>query len=155
MTVSAKNTKAEILQAYHKLRQEKKALEEKLKQIHNKQSSPSARDRETTSSGEDFISLIRSILEKGGGEETMKTACCELENIISILEEIKLFFSAAVSKLSEELIAEVSRLQQQTEIDTQKQKLKELHNLETVEDSTLAQLIQEYQHSKEAFEKEY
>lgn len=79
-----------------------------------------------------------------------------LENIISSMEEIRLNFPAAVSKLFEELIAEASQLQKlQAEIDVQKYKLKYLYNLDIIDDSSLTQLIQEYQHSKEAFEKEY
>ena len=80
----------------------------------------------------------------------------DILNTIESLEQIKAGFVSAVSQLSEHLITKATQLEQiDRAIATQKLELKNLHQLEDIDESTIDLLIVQYQTDAEKFDREY
>ncbi|MDJ0597762.1 MAG: hypothetical protein QNJ37_02810 [Crocosphaera sp.] len=135
--INSKNTKAQILEAYGELMQEKTALEKKVKQL--------AQTPTVTTT----IAKVNNT-NTSTKKETMKTQAEVSNNKITVtienLEKLQGNFGSAVSHLSEQLITEASLLAELNKIATEElAELVELHEIETIEDDTLSNLIEEYQ----------
>ncbi|TVQ46416.1 MAG: hypothetical protein EA365_05265 [Gloeocapsa sp. DLM2.Bin57] len=132
MTINSKSTKAQILEAFEELKQEKQGIEKQLKQL---QQQPKV-----------------SPPQPSQPPETMTT---NLNDTLANLEQLKLSFGGTVSNLSEQLITEATSLGKlQTALTQEKAQLTELYELEEITEDTLDELIIEYQNSAKAFELE-
>ncbi|WP_342597276.1 hypothetical protein VKI21_00700 [Cyanobacterium aponinum UTEX 3222] len=151
MAINSKNTKAEILSAYKELEKEKTELENKLKAGQNLnlplEKTPPIPENKTNDQ--------KKNTDKNE-EKTMNISNANISQIIQNLETLQVSFGGAVSQLSEQLITEASTVEKlQTEIQGEIDKLRELHDLETIEENTLDELINNYQTSEENFILEY
>ncbi|MDJ0619288.1 MAG: hypothetical protein QNJ63_21520 [Calothrix sp. MO_192.B10] len=135
---NAKNTKAEILQAYEELLKEKAALKS---QINQKIKPPSTNQ---TSRAEINMSTNQptNIQQK-------------MNFIIDGLAKIQLGFGSAASELSEQLSTQASKLAEiQDNIANEVEELKNLHNLE-ISENTLDNLIQAYEDNSKVYQEEF
>ena len=139
MAVNSKNTKAEILAAYKKIEEQNKSLKSEIKQVQKQATlkrSPSIPPESKS-----------KIVERGNAD---------ILNTIESLQRIKAGFGSAVSQLSENLITKATQSEQiERAIATQKLELKNLHQLEQVDESTIDLLIVQYQTDAEKFDREY
>ena len=141
--VTAKNTKAEILEAFAELEQEKASLESTIKKINK--SNPTT----TMSAKSQPVSESTTM----SSPTAMQT---DISQIIQNLEKLQVSFGGAVSKLSERLITEASTLEEiQRSVNKEISELNELHNLAEISDETLDELIQSYQANSKQFTEEY
>ena len=141
--VTAKSTKAEILEAFAELQREKTSLESTIKKI-NKSNSTSS------------ISTVTKSVSEPKTMPSSITLQADINQTIQNLEKLQVSFGGAVSKLSEKLITEASDLiELQQSVTEEVERLKELHNLEEITDETLADLIQSYQTSSKQLTEEY
>jgi chromosome segregation ATPase len=125
--LSDKNTKAEILTAYEDLIREKKALETELQQASNPQVKAPIVQAATP----------QSVIQLPPSRQTM-------ESLIDGLSRLHLSSGAAIGGLSEQLIAEVIKLQEvQRSLQDEQSQLMALYELEPTDDS-LYQLIEQY-----------
>lgn len=139
-----KNTKAEILEAFNELMQEKKELEVKMNQ------KPEVKSVE-----------VRNVNGNGNSKSTTETQLKpapqnqqKMESIIEGLNRLQLNFGGAVSDLSEKLTLEAFKLQEvQRKVTEEREQLTALHNLE-VTDGSLDTLIQQYEDSSKTFGEE-
>jgi hypothetical protein len=139
--VNSKSTKTEILEAYHQLAQEKNEL---LAQINQLQSA--AKNVPTT---------VKTTPEKLPVVPQNLAKQADIKQVISSLETLKFTFGSAVSNLSEKLIAEASKLNQiKAELASEIEQLKALHNIEEITETTLDDLIQEYECNAKNFGEE-
>ncbi|MDJ0660643.1 MAG: hypothetical protein QNJ42_14325 [Crocosphaera sp.] len=144
--INSKNTKAQILEAYEELMQEKSALESQVKQqtktsqvtqtiVPNDQTSNFAKEKVMTAANTVFNNNITLTLQS--------------------LEKVQNSFGSAVSHLSEQLITEASLLAELNKIATEElAELEELHDIETIEDDTLSNLIEAYKNTAKTNEEE-
>ncbi|MEG4405154.1 hypothetical protein [Microcoleus sp. MON2_D5] len=141
-----KNTKAEILEAYKQLEQEKNALDSQLKQLNN--------DKSVNISQSEIAVKELAIAEarKAMGFTESKQ---KMQGTIDNLILLQFGFGAAVSELSEKLTTEASKLGElQRTVGDEIQQLQELHSLEDVAEDTLDNLIQQYEESAKTFSAE-
>ena len=139
MAVNSKNTKAEILAAYKEIEKQNKLLESEVKQAQNQTTVERSR-----------------IFPQESKSATAERSKIDILNTIESLQQIKAGFGSAVSQLSEHLITKATQLEQITQaIATQKLKLKNLHQLEDIDESTIDLLIAQYQTDAEKFDREY
>ncbi|WP_107666298.1 hypothetical protein [Cyanothece sp. BG0011] len=144
--INSKNTKAQILEAYEELIQEKSALESQVKQL-------------TKTSPATPTVLPNHQSSNSPKKKVMTTVTSVSDNNITLtiqsLEKVQNNFGSAVSHLSEQLIAEASLLAELNKIATEElAELEELHNIETIEDETLSNLIEEYETTAKTNEEE-
>lgn len=150
MAINSKSTKAEILAAYQELEKAKLELENQLKAEKTNLSS----EKKTVTTEKTVINQPKKVNENTG--KPMNISQNNISQIIENLESLQISFRGAVSQLSEELIAEASTLEKlQTDIEKEIDELRELHDLETIEDNTLDELIKNYQTSEKNFILEY
>lgn len=134
---TSKSTKAEILEMYDKLLQEKEQLEAKVEQL--------LKEKQATEKDGG------KIVENGRAGER-PAAPTSLDGIIQTLSVLRSGFGDAVSELSAKLIAEASTLAELCcNVEEGMQQLESLHGLQ-VTDGTLNQLIQEYIEKSNSFE---
>lgn len=134
-----KNTKAEILEAFNQLLEEKKELETKMNQ------KPETKPTEPRN-GNGKSTPATELLTKPNVANQQK-----MESIIEGLNQLQLSFGGAVSDLSEKLTLEAFLLQEaQRKVTEERLQLQALHNLE-VTDGSLDTLIQQYEDSSKAF----
>jgi chromosome segregation ATPase len=139
MSITSKSTKAEILEEYDRLVQEKEQLQARVNQL----------QKDKQAAEKKVGKVIEEIQE---GERAI--APSTLEGIIETLSVLRPGFGDAVSELSAELIAEATKLAElRRAVEEETQQLKSLHGLE-IADGTLAQLIQEYTEKSTTFEAE-
>lgn len=139
MAINSKNTKAEILAAYKEIEQQNKLLESEAKQA-QKQAK---------------VEISASIPPKSRSN-LVERSNIDILNTIESLQQIKAGFGSAVSQLSEHLITKATQLEQITQaIATQKLELKNLHQLEKIDESTIDLLIAQYETDAEKFDREY
>ncbi len=144
--INSKNTKAQILEAYEELIQEKSALESQVKQL--------SKTSQVTQT------VIPNNQSSNSPKKKVMTAANNLFNnnitlTIQSLEKVQNNFGSAVSHLSEQLIGEASLLAELNKITTEElAELEELHNVETIEDDTLSNLIEDYQTTAKINEEE-
>ncbi|MBR8828953.1 MAG: hypothetical protein DSM107014_13810 [Gomphosphaeria aponina SAG 52.96 = DSM 107014] len=143
MAINSKSTKAEILEAYDELKQEKAELEKQLKQKNTVPTLPKP-EMQTPPKPENKIPSQPTIFP------------ANMNLILQNLEKLQVSFGSATSNLSEQLITEASALEKLRELLAKEiQELQELHDLETIEEDTLDNLIQAYEESDKAFAEEY
>jgi hypothetical protein len=135
-----KNTKAEILNAYNQLADEKKALETEVKNI-QKQASTS------TPTAKVVKDEPKAIMNAGSSQD-------KVNHTIANLESLQLGFGAAVSQLSEKLTTEAAKLAEIREgVTAEVTDLQTLHGL-AVDEDTFEELIDGYETSSKAFGEE-
>jgi hypothetical protein len=143
--VTAKSTKAEIIEAFEELKKEKNSLESQLKKLErdNKTGTPNTAIKDNGANKSDTQKV------------TSMTAQNNVNLIVKSLEQLQVGFGGAVSNLSEQLIAEASSLEElQAKFSQELEELEELHELETVEEDTLETLTQSYEENAKTFEEE-
>ncbi|MDJ0724728.1 MAG: hypothetical protein QNJ38_06420 [Prochloraceae cyanobacterium] len=142
--VTAKNTKAEILDAFEELKKEKSNLEREIRQL--KKTIP-----------EEVATIVTSPTKTSNGDRTNLSANSS-PNIVKVIENLKSLqvgFGSAVSNLSKQLITEASSLEEIQKLLTEEnQQLQELHELESVEETTLEELFQSYIENSKTFKEE-
>lgn len=137
--VSDRNTKAELLEAYQELAQEKNDLETQIKQL-------SSTPKEVKPISEEKIKPMTPtpVVQKPKMQQT-----------IDQLLLLQSGFGSAINELSEQLTSEAIKLGELRHNVTQElQQLEELHDLETVADDTLETLVQRYETSAKTFDQE-
>ena len=149
--VNAKNTKAQILDAYQELEQEKSELEAKLKAAETK--------AKTTSTKVTSIENKKPVSQPQSPPQTkldLNSHQYNITQIIQSLEQLQVGFGSAVSQLSEHLITEASSLEKlQEEIKEETEQLQELHDLDEIEENTLETLIYTYEESQKSLSEEF
>ncbi|HEY9671092.1 MAG TPA: hypothetical protein V6D11_06590 [Waterburya sp.] len=141
--LSDKNTKAEILEGYAQLVEEQKALESQLKQFQKERKDNLSVATEKTSH------------QPGTVMNQQPVAKDRMSFTIDSLVKLQLGFGSAVSELSEKLTAEAAKLEElERSVTEESQQLKELHNLEGINETTLDTLIQTYENNSKSFEGE-
>ena len=135
-----KNTKAEILNAYNQLADEKKALES---QVKNAQKPAPATTTTATVVKEEPKAVMSATPNKD-----------KVNFTIANLDSLQLGFGSAVSELSEKLTIEAAKLAEIREgVAEEIADLQVLHTLEVGED-TFEELIDSYETSSKAFSEE-
>ena len=141
--LTEKNTKAELLEGYSQLQEEKKALETQLKQLQKEQ-----KDKPS-------VAPDKQSQPQGTAMNQPQTVKDKMSYTIDSLVKLQLGFGSAVSDLSEKLTSEAAKLQELRQSVTEEtQQLKDLHALEEIQDDTLDTLIQTYEDNSKAFEEE-
>ncbi len=141
--LTEKNTKAELLEGYSQLQEEKKALETQIKQLQKEQKDkpPVAPDKQSQ--------------PQGTAMNQPQTVKDKMSYTIDSLVKLQLGFGSAVSDLSEKLTSEAAKLEELRQSVTEEtQQLKDLHALLEIQDDTLDTLIQTYEDNSKAFEEE-
>jgi hypothetical protein len=139
-----KNTKAEILNAYNELANEKKALESEIKNIQKQAAAPTPAP-----------TVIKEVA-KTEPKAIMNAAPTQdkVNFTIANLDSLQLGFGAAVSELSEKLTTEAAKLAEVRDgVADEISDLQTLHSLEVDED-TFEELIERYETSSKAFGEE-
>ncbi|MDJ0734258.1 MAG: hypothetical protein QNJ47_09315 [Nostocaceae cyanobacterium] len=135
---NAKNTKAEILQAYEELLKEKAALKSQIDQ----------KAKNSASNQTPKPEVKMSTNQPSNVQQKMNF-------IIDGLGKIQLGFGSAASELSEQLSTQASKLAAiQENVGNEVEGLKTLHNLEMSE-NTLDNLIQTYEENSKVYEEEF
>ena len=141
-----KNTKAEILEAYKQLEQEKNALDSQLKQLNNDKSANISQSE---------IAVQELAIAEARKAMALTESKQKMQGTIDNLILLQFGFGAAVSELSEKLTTEASKLGElQRTVGDEIQQLQELHSLEDVAEDTLDNLIQQYEESAKTFSAE-
>jgi hypothetical protein len=145
--LSDKNTKAEILEAYKQLENEKAALDSQIKQFNNGQSANVAEKQQAAVPEKPIVEVKKPM--------TLVQNQQKMQGTIDNLILLQFGFGGAVSELSEKLTTEASKLGElQRTVGEEIQQLQELHNLEDVAEDTLDNLIQQYEESAKTFSTE-
>jgi hypothetical protein len=141
--ITERNTKAEILEGYTQLQEEKKALESQVKQLQKEsKDKPSVPSKQTLQPHTTEMNAPQTVQDK-------------MKFTIDSLEKLQWGFGSAVSELSEKLTSESAKLQElQHKVAEEMQQLKELHNLDEIEENTLDTLIQTYETNSKTFAEE-
>ncbi|MGK7946817.1 MAG: hypothetical protein AB4058_20340 [Microcystaceae cyanobacterium] len=143
--ITAKSTKAQILEAFDELEKEKIQLEKQVKKLSKAQGS------ETSSPPPKSTKMNENA--------AMKPPATPNQNItqtLQVLEKLQVGFGSSVSNLSEQLIAEATTLEDLNQKATEElELLQELHQLDGIEDDTLSTLIQTYEEENKTFDDEY
>jgi len=141
--LTEKNTKAELLEGYSQLQEEKKALETQIKQLQKEQ-----KDKPS-------VAPDKQSQPQGTAMNQPQTVKDKMSYTIDSLVKLQLGFGSAVSDLSEKLTSEAAKLEELRQSVTEEtQQLKDLHALEEIQDDTLDTLIQTYEDNSKAFEEE-
>ncbi|NEP58818.1 MAG: hypothetical protein F6K31_17655 [Symploca sp. SIO2G7] len=140
---SSKNTKAQILEAYDELLEERKTIEAQLKQLQKeKKSSPPVASTQKSDKPVTTMKQQQVVPDK-------------MINTIDSIVKLQLGFGSAVSELSEKLTSEAATLEElQSSVAEEKQQLAELHGLAEITGDTLDNLIQTYEDNSKTFEEE-
>lgn len=143
-----KSTKAEILQAYEELAQEKAALKSQLDQA--------LKDNKSVASQP--VTPVIKEQPKAEPKTVMSqpsTVQQKMNNTIESLAKIQLGFGSAANELSEQLTTKASKLEEISQaVEDEIQQLAQLHNLE-VSENILDTLIQTYEDNEKAYQEEY
>ncbi|MGI0480981.1 hypothetical protein ACN4EE_09325 [Geminocystis sp. CENA526] len=155
MAINSKSTKAQILEAYEELQQQKAKLEQEIT-LAKKQAQVQQKAVESaTKIVNNPINNQEKVNSKPVENIPIKSMN-NIEQVIESLEKLQVGFGSAVSQLSEQLITEASSLEKlETDIDLEVNHLQELHDLETIEDDTLVNLLTTYEESQTTFSDEY
>ncbi|MEG4809578.1 hypothetical protein QUA82_16005 [Microcoleus sp. F8-D3] len=141
-----KNTKAEILEAYKQLEQERNALDSQLKQLNNDKSANISQSQ---------IAVKELAIAEARKAMALTESKQKMQGTIDNLILLQFGFGAAVSELSEKLTTEASKLGElHRTVGDEIQQLQELHGLEDVPEDTLDNLIQQYEESAKTFSAE-
>lgn len=146
--VNEKNTKAEILEAYKEITKEKTELESQLKQL-------SLEKAQLHSEKQKVVKEKPTVEEINKPMAFTQVQQQKMQSTIDSLIQLQLGFGSAVSELSEKLTSEALKLEEvQQTVAEEVQQLKDLHNLEEIEEGTLDNLIQQYEESAKIFTEE-
>jgi hypothetical protein len=146
-----KATKAQILEAFDQLENERKLLENQVEELQkNPQIGVVVAEKP----------LVKEVVKQE--EKPMNQAVInqpvmndKMNYTLEILGKLQLGFGSTISELSEKLTKEAGKLQElRTLVSKEIEELQELHNLEVVEDS-LDTLIENYETSAKAFKEEF
>ncbi|MGK7919127.1 MAG: hypothetical protein AB4080_03850 [Trichodesmium sp.] len=147
--VNAKNTKAEILEAFAELKKEKSALESEIQEL-------SQEGKTTTKTSVDLISKQPEKEVKKFMNLNQTQNKPSMQYTIENLLRVQTGFGGAISELSEKLTSEATKLEEvQQQVAEEIKQLNDLHNLETLEENTLDNLIEQYEQSSKEFEAEF
>lgn len=147
--ISSKNTKAEILEAFSELKKEKAAIEAEMKQLNQDQKTTTKTPSHLVSNQPEAEVVKFMNLNKPNSKPTMQYT---IENLLML----QTGFGSAVSELSEKLTSEATKLEEIREtVAEENQQLKDLHNLENLDENTLDNLIQQYEQSAKEYESEF
>jgi hypothetical protein len=135
-----KNTKAEILNAYNQLVEEKKTIEAQLRTTQKQATTPTP--------------TPTAIKEEPKATMSAVPSQDKITYTIASLDSLQLGFGTAVSELSEKLTTEAAKLAEiRADVATELSDLRTLHGLEVTED-TFDTLITSYETSSKAFGEE-
>ncbi|OJJ12526.1 hypothetical protein BKI52_45380 [marine bacterium AO1-C] len=147
-TISSKNTKAQILQAYKDLEKEKKEIERKLK---TSEQEVVKLQKQASSTPVSKPSVKEKTVVKVVGDSAKVE---NIEGIILNLESIEKGLGKAMSEVANKLTVEAETLAELTQdINEEKEQLGKLYDLE-VNSDVLDKLIEDYENSKTTFEEE-
>ena len=142
--INDRSTKAEILEAFQALQNEKDALESQLQKNGNGNGNGNGN------------ASTPSVIEPP--VKTLNLSSSNKPKMQQVLENLTLLqagFGGAVSELSEQLTREATQLQElQKNVALELEQLKDLHGLEAVGDETLDVLVQRYEENSKAFTEE-
>ena len=142
--ITSKNTKAEIMEAYEEMRKEKTALESQVKKLNQ--------EPKTVTTSANSLEQKKDLSDR---KKMVVQSQPHLQQTINSLEHLKIGFGGAVSNLSEQLIAEAASLEQLQESVTEElAQLNELHELESVTEESLDNLIDSYTENAKTFAEE-
>ncbi|MDJ0581184.1 hypothetical protein [Crocosphaera sp.] len=145
--INSKSTKAQILEAYDELMQEKSALEKQVKQQTQKSTVKSTVSQDNKPDNSSQKKIMKTQTEIPNNNITLT-----IEN----LEKLQSNFGSAVSHLSEQLMTEADLLAELNKFSTEElAELAELHQIETIENETLSRLVEEYQTTAKTNEEEF
>lgn len=148
--VTARSTKAEILQAFEELQSEKSALESQVKQLNKEVKTILPQPPKVTE-----IPPQETIKAQKNMNQT-KLIQADIAQTLKNLEQLQIGFGSAASQLSEQLIKEASILEElNTAVNGELEQLETLHNLDEIDDTTLDSLIESYQETSKEFTTEY
>lgn len=140
---SDKNTKAQILEAYDALLEERKALESQLRQLQKEKKAQSP------------VNSEKPLHQSGTTISQKHVANDKMMDAIDSLTKLQMGFGSAVSELSEKLTSQAAKLEDiQRSITEETQQLQELHGLDEIAEDTLDNLIQAYEDNSKAFQEE-
>lgn len=137
-----KNTKAQILEAYENLLEERKSLEAQIKQL----------QKETKNKPP--VAIENNIPQP---VKAMNQQVVQDKMIVTIDSIVKLQagFGSAVNELSEKLTSEAAKLEEvRRAVAEELQQLEELHDLKEIQQDILDTLIQTYEDNSKAFTEE-
>ncbi len=150
-----KATKAQIMDAFDQLESERKELEDQVKKLQKEvkekpvivqQPQPSVKEIKPVQEVKEIKPMI---------EQKPPVIDDKMNYTLDILAKLQLGFGSTISELSEKLTTEAGILQQfRTLVNKELEELKELHDLEVVEE-TLDTLIENYQGSSKQFKEEF
>ncbi len=161
--ITKNNTKAEILAAYSELVKSYSQLEKEAAGLQTKlKKSSNGNGSNGNGSGKSSLIQSKTTDNPGNINEDLQPAAAGADNniynidaILTSLEHLQIGFGSAAGKLSEKLIAEASTLEElRNSVSEAKSRLKELHNLEKIEDNTLDRLIENYKGNAQNYEDE-
>lgn len=162
--VTKNNTKAEILSAYLEIEDSYGLLEKEVSELQKKlekASSGNGSNKNKTLKN-DSIKVDNEEKSFSSDEHNKPSASggnndnYNIDKILNSLEHLQIGFGGAASKLSEKLIAEASTLEElRNSVFKVKNQLKELHNLEEIEDDTLDHLLESYKENAKSYENEF
>lgn len=151
MAINSKSTKAEILEALAKVQHDKDSLQQQVNQL-KKQGIAETKPQKNP----EKIQEKSPIQESETKIMTQTTLAQDISQVIKGLQTLQVNFGGAVSSLSDRLITEASALSKiQQSIAEEIEALKELHELEEINDNTLDELIQSYESNTKEFEQAY
>lgn len=144
MTVNAKSTKAEILEALKVIQREKRTLESEIKQLKASETKTITTDNNPKQTRSEQPVMDKVLIAQKSMDKT-----------IEILAGVKAGFGGAVSNLSEQLIGEATKLEElQEKYLEESEQLNELHELNAIGEETLDTLFQTYTESAKSFEEQ-
>lgn len=135
-----RNTKAEILAAYQELLEEKKDLEKQVSQ---------------TPPQKQPLVKPTPVIEHPSAQNSVNRVSEPMKKVLQDLEKIQATFGGALNELSEQLLKEASQLEDvEEQVNLEQEQLQQLYNLE-VSETTLDELIEDYQTQAKTFEREW
>jgi hypothetical protein len=136
-TISSKNTKAQILEAFEELYAEHQQVQIQRDQL--------LQDKEA---------LEERLSELGVAPAVGEGKAYTIDIILAGLTTLRAGFGSAISELSAKLTAKVTRLEElRRQVEAETHQLEELHDL-TIAEHTLDDLIQAYEEQSRAFQEE-
>ncbi len=143
--INNRNTKAEILEAYEALLDEKKDLQAQVKQAQRSPApQPAARPESSTDSALSQQSKKPEQLQVQG------------HYTLAQLQQIQLGFGGFFSQLSEILTRDASQFAEVlSQIESKQERLRNLYEIESVDETTLTTLVESYLNESKQFAEEF
>ncbi len=149
--VTAKSTKAEILEAFDELNAAKVSLEAQIQQLQKQRQTPVANPTVNPTPAAPPVPPQPPTPAMTATQQ----AKSDINVILKNLESLQVGFGSAVSSLSEHLIKEASTLAEiQNSVAEEQEQLAELHELSEIGENTLVTLIADYETSQKTFSEE-